>query len=609
MSGQDKEPMLQEGTVIQGKWEILGHIANGGKGEVYLARQLNLDRKVALKIMSREFLASLEGDEEEIRSELDRFRREVRIMAQVRHPNVLQVFDFDQVDVAGEPLDYLVMEYVPGPTLRLTMREEGFGADEAALRDWLARLFLPVLRGVEAVHAQGIVHRDLKPANVLIDEGVPKIADFGLAGGAHYSGVTRSHHIIGTMPYMPEEQFLDLALTDARADVYALGKILYEAVEGKLTKDKVRPFEAVALIRNEVPFYRELDRIVRQATAKDRTQRTPTVHDLRGQLEALLVGRTALAAAREARSGRRAVRPILWTILAGALALLLGLGLWHHFAAGPGPEDHSLLLPAAKSEAAVVTPSIPQEGPLPDSVTGRDGAILRLVPAGEARVDDPAVPGGQREEKLPAFYMGESPVTNHQFVEFLNLNLDGLRIADKAVWKGDAIWLLLGEVVEHYEPIVFRDGRFHIMDPAAAAKPVVRVTALGASAYAVFYGRALPTMSQWRRAEQAGGLSPAAPAAPAGDMMHPALPVPAAEAAGGLQSVGDVAPDALGLRGLGANVNEWTWVPRSDGATEFHLLGGVGDPAIQDAHVERRPWEAFRKVGFRTVYVPDQGGR
>ncbi len=91
MSHKSEQPLLDRGIVLNGKWEMLEHIASGGKGEVYRARQINLDREVAVKIISKKFLASFDGDDEEIQVEMDRFRREVVAMAQLRHPYVLQV--------------------------------------------------------------------------------------------------------------------------------------------------------------------------------------------------------------------------------------------------------------------------------------------------------------------------------------------------------------------------------------------------------------------------------------------------------------------------------------------------------------------------------------
>lgn len=229
-SNSHKAHMLSSGQMLNGRWEVLGHIATGGKGEVYRARQLKLEREVALKVVSQEMIDAYEDDEEEIATELERFRREVLAMAATHHPNVLQVYDFEQDTVTigdhKQNIDYLVMEYIHGDTLASTIPAQGLAGSDDALSDWINKFFLPVLEGVEHIHAQGIVHRDLKPSNVLLDSEVPKISDFGLVGGGRWQPVTRSHHVIGTLAYMAPEQYTELAEAGFRADIYSLGKIL-----------------------------------------------------------------------------------------------------------------------------------------------------------------------------------------------------------------------------------------------------------------------------------------------------------------------------------------------------------------------------------------------
>ncbi|UJX40081.1 protein kinase [Desulfovibrio sp. JY] len=582
-----KDPLLEEHTVINGKWEILGHIATGGKGEVYLANQVNLDRKVALKIMSRAFLESLEGNEEELKAELDRFRREVKVMARLRHANVLQVFDFDHVIIDGNPLDYIAMEYVPGSTLKLTMPEEGFGDDENRIKHWIRQYFISVLDGVEAIHAAGIIHRDLKPTNVLLDDEVPKIADFGLAGGNFADDITRTHHILGTMPYMPEEQFMDLAMTDARADVYALGKILYEAVIGKLNRDNSPPFKTASLPSPQTPFMKHLDRLIQQATAKDKNIRTPSVKVLRASLREL-IGEQGQELPR--RTGVR-----IWIGATVLLLLCLGAGLWYHFAAmqpsneGPSPAFVSMKsIPGTQGMTVQQEPPIFKKGkPLPKILLGLDEANLRLIPGTSA----------------PApFYIGETQVTNHQFVEFLR-KVQNISVQDGAVMHDGEIWLLLGEVLEGYEPIMYHDGNF-VMSPTAASNPVVRVTAFGAAAYARFYGRTLPKKSQWEYAKKEGdriaGASSGGTANPVARRIAPTTDA----AKRTLFPVGDLQPDTLGVRGLGQNVREWVTVTGQAGDLEYHIVGLEQETNVPETHYRRQPWEAFADVGFRTAVTP-----
>jgi eukaryotic-like serine/threonine-protein kinase len=138
---------IKPGTVINDRWVVLESIAKGGMGEVYLAHQLNLSRNVAIKVTSREWFESLDTDAEETDACLQRFRREVQTMARIRHPNVVQIFDCGSASVKRNeedvPLEYLIMEYIPGSTLRDTMPEEGFHPDDGAMENWLTQYFIP----------------------------------------------------------------------------------------------------------------------------------------------------------------------------------------------------------------------------------------------------------------------------------------------------------------------------------------------------------------------------------------------------------------------------------------------------------------------------------
>lgn len=192
----NQENSWSTGTIIDGKWVLIECIGKGGMGEVYRAHQLNLKREVAIKLISNQFLQSLEDNPDEVATAVGRFKREVQAMAQVRHPNVLQIFDYGTTTVHHRQppanVEYIFMEYIPGNTLRFTMSEEGLDGEDELLADWLKRYFIPVLNGVEAIHAGGIVHRDLKPENVLMDDETPKIADFGLARSIKIRGPQRS---------------------------------------------------------------------------------------------------------------------------------------------------------------------------------------------------------------------------------------------------------------------------------------------------------------------------------------------------------------------------------------------------------------------------------
>jgi serine/threonine-protein kinase len=199
-------------------YTLLEQIGYGGMAVVYRARQETLDRTVAVKILSENMAASPEF--------MERFRREARTAANLRHPNVITVHDFGE-DERGVP--YLVMEYIEGPTLADLMDA---GLDDERIPDLLDQ----IAAGLDYAHARGVIHRDIKPGNVLMtEEGRAVLADFGLAWLLEGAQLTLTGGVIGTPEYMSPEQAAGHPF-DHRADVYALGIVLYEMLVGE------RPF-------------------------------------------------------------------------------------------------------------------------------------------------------------------------------------------------------------------------------------------------------------------------------------------------------------------------------------------------------------------------------
>src|SRR5919199_206942 len=198
-------------------FEPVGH---GGMAVVYRARQESLDRTVAVKVLSENLAASTEF--------MERFRREARTAANLRHPNVITVHDFGE-DERGVP--YLVLEYIEGPTLADLMDA---GLDDGRIPGLLDQ----IAAGLDYAHARGVIHRDIKPGNVLITEdGRAVLADFGLAWLLEGAHLTLTGGVIGTPEYMAPEQ-AGGGEVDSRCDVYALGVVLYEMLVGE------RPFAA-----------------------------------------------------------------------------------------------------------------------------------------------------------------------------------------------------------------------------------------------------------------------------------------------------------------------------------------------------------------------------
>jgi serine/threonine-protein kinase len=630
--------ILKVGMVLNNKWVILEFMGKGAMGEVYRAHQLNLKRDVVIKVISAEWLESCRDDQEELEAGLKRFRTEVQVMAQIRHPNVVQIYDHGSISVkkADEdvPVEYIAMEYIPGSTLRSTMSEDGFYPDEDLTRQWLMYYFFPVLDGVQAMHELQIAHRDLKPENVLLDGNVPKIADFGLARSCWLRSATQSIDSKGTPPYMPPEQFLDMKRTDHRADIYALGKILFEAIAGKMGP-KTLPFTRVKLASPETPFFRKLDRIIQEATTEDRKERLGSVAELRKALQEAIdtLERKKSMVPTPKRSFSPLAHPKwIWTGIAVAIISVGLMAIWHLLSEpgksslrpkGPQITSQELAQPKAStlSETVLQSPITPTP-----TLHGKDEVTLYFVPGGNITIPENFGLQAGKLLNVDSFYMDETKVTNHQYVLFLNQVVRRITV-EQGVVKGDGdIWLLLGEVKEGYEPIIFRDGKFFISDSMHAACPVLRVTGYGASAYARFYGKRLQHQTEWlfalagtpeplKKAAGDGSESLAAP-----DMgevqlgMQGRTPIPEPMSGNALPVPSPVMlfePNRYGIRGLNMNASEWglriLTAPSAETIreTEYVVLGGLGSDLEKEygipSPISRYPWEAFEEVGFRCV--------
>lgn len=249
--------------------EIQHLIGHGGMGAVYQARQLNLDRIIALKILS----PKLGGDP----AFAERFLREARTLARLSHPNIVTVFDFGQ---AGE-FYYLTMEFVDGVNLRDTISQELLSPAEALA------IIPQVCEALQYAHDSGVIHRDIKPENILITKGGNiKIADFGLAKllqpNPDQFTLTGTRQVLGTMNYMAPEQIEKPDVVDHRADLYSLGVVFYELLTGELPLGRFSlPSEKSAAVSNR------LDDVVMRTLEKDPNRRFQQASQIKTACESI----------------------------------------------------------------------------------------------------------------------------------------------------------------------------------------------------------------------------------------------------------------------------------------------------------------------------------
>ncbi len=256
--------------------EIVDLLGSGGMGAVYKARQTNLDRLVALKIIRPESAADPMFTV--------RFDREAKTLARLNHLNIVGVYEFGEVEyIAAEGhavvLYYFLMEFVDGVNLRQLIQTGNTEPVQAL------PIVLQICEALQYAHDQGVVHRDIKPENILLDTtGRVKIADFGLAKLRQETDdlqLTGTRQVLGTVQYMAPEQMAQSKTVDHRADIYSMGVVFYEMLTGEIPVGVFEPPSQRAAVD------RRLDEVVMRTLATDPNQRYQNASEVRSQISSI----------------------------------------------------------------------------------------------------------------------------------------------------------------------------------------------------------------------------------------------------------------------------------------------------------------------------------
>ncbi|MEO8677823.1 MAG: protein kinase [Vicinamibacterales bacterium] len=409
---------LTPGTKL-GSYEVIASIGTGGMGEVYRARDLKLGREVAVKILPDLFASDPDR--------VARFEREAKSLAALNHPNIAQVYGFEE--------RALVMELLEGETLRERLRAGALPVRKAI--DYAAQ----IARGLAAAHDRGIIHRDLKPENVFVsNDGHVKILDFGLArdvarpaSGASETIAAPRHTdpgtVMGTVGYMAPEQVREQAL-DGRADLFALGAVLYEMLTGRRAFQRDTTAETMTAILKEDPpelaaaradLSPALDRIVRHCLEKNPIERFQTARDVAFALDSLSgSGSGAAVAAAVAISPRLARERWMWAAATAGLAALLA---WQTL---------------APRRPAETRPGLPYR-------------LTLLLPEG-IRLSDQLVTGARlaiSPDSKRVVFTGVNGANNrtlwlHSLIDGSTRELAGTELAAGPTWSPDGKWIAFG---------------------------------------------------------------------------------------------------------------------------------------------------------------------
>lgn len=269
--------MLSKGQKINDRYEIIKTIGEGGMANVYLANDLILDRKVAIKVLR----GDLSNDEKFIR----RFKREALSVSNLSHPNIVEVYDVGEED--GNY--YIVMEYIEGKTLKQLLQKRG-----ALTLPEVIDIMTQLADGLAHAHEAYIIHRDIKPQNIMIeDNGLIKITDFGIAMALNSTQLTQTNSVMGSVHYLPPEQANGKGST-IKSDIYSLGILMYELLAGSVPfKGDTAVEIALKHMKEKLPSIRKqnptipqsIENIVLKATAKNPKNRYDSVREMYSDLK------------------------------------------------------------------------------------------------------------------------------------------------------------------------------------------------------------------------------------------------------------------------------------------------------------------------------------
>ena len=471
-----------------GKVRIDKYLARGGMAEVYLGSHLTLERPVAIK-----FLHSYIEEDADL---LSRFHREARVVAGLRHPNIVQIFDFDTTD--GHP--YIVMEYLKGPTLANYLRRM-HERHERIPPHQVARLLKGLTAALDYAHERGVIHRDIKPGNILLNSRADEIpldkpltndveailTDFGLVRIVDAASQTASGMVSGTPAYMSPEQARG-DKTDHRTDIYSLGVVLYEMLAGRV------PFEADSTMTilhmqiNSPPppiagVPTAVQTVMNRALTKDPDDRYQTSRQMAVDFY-LAIGMTA-----QAETIREALPEHIATVAPAAITekparnpLWIGVGIFSF-----------ICLLALAVGAFRLLPSLTNSSnPTEAAATEITEPTLSTVPTVTA--DLPEVTG-MVEIKSGSYEVGRAPADDyHSPVKAISLN---------------GFWIDQFQTTNsQYQLFVNATGAQAAQEAGAENNPVRGVTWDQATAYCSWAKKRLPTEAEWEAAGRGPGTAP-----------------------------------------------------------------------------------------------------